>query len=345
MNTPAGDFDYNLPESLIAQEAPAERTLSRLMVIDRLSGKILHKPNFSSLAGFLREGDVLVLNDTKVIPGRIRGVKEDTGAKIEFLLVKQLSSETWDVLIKPSRRVGEGTVVLFADNLKAVVREDRGGGGWSVKFLYSGDFLSILERIGSPPIPPYIKNTFEKQALSERYQTVYACNPGAAAAPTAGLHFTRQLIDRIAGMGVSIVPLTIHTGAGTFLPVKEEFIENHRMGSEYFIISKSSSEAINSRPPGARVFAVGTTSTRVLETVSDDKGMVSSGEGWTDIFIRPGYRFKSVQALITNFHPPRSTTLLLTAAFAGKELLLKSYEEAVAQKYRFFSFGDATLII
>ncbi len=338
-------FDYDLPDELIAQEAPGDRASARLMVIKKSEGKILHRQSFAEFPEELRSGDVLVLNNTRVIPARLLGRKEGTGGKVEFLLLKKISEGRWDVLAKPSRRLREGTAVSFGDNLKAWILSGTGEGRWRVEFSYSGDFLSILEEAGSTPLPPYIRGKFEKEALRERYQTVYAEKPGASAAPTAGLHFTVELLERIKAMGVSIAPLTIHTGLDTFRPVKEELIEDHAMASEYYEIGADTVKTINNRPEGARVFSVGTTSTRVLETVSDERGAVRQGKGWTDIYIYPGHSFRCADALITNFHPPRSTTLLLTAAFAGRELLLEAYREAVSRKYRFLSFGDATLIV
>ncbi len=345
LKTLISDFDYRLPDDLIAQEALTERSEAKLLVIERSAGRVEHGNRFKSLPGFLKKGDVLLLNNTRVIPARITGVKKETGGKIELLLLKQNSEKEWEVLAKPSRRVRAGSLINFGDEITAEPAEELGEGRWTVKFSYEGDFLAILEKIGAPPLPPYIRTTFEKEKLSKRYQTVYARIPGAAAAPTAGLHFTEELLKKIEEMGVSIAPLTIHAGLGTFRPVKGEFIEDHRMDSEYYEIGEDTAAIVNNRPPGGRIFAVGTTSVRVIETVADEGGVVHPGRGWTDIFMYPGYRFKAVDALITNFHPPRSTTLLLAAAFAGKDLLLKAYAEAVSRKYRFLTFGDATLII
>lgn len=344
MGTLTSGFDYSLPDELIAQEAPGDRSSSRLMVINKSEGKIQHRRSFTAVTDYLRSGDVLVLNNTRVIPARLLGKKEGSGGKVEFLLLKKISGNRWDVLAKPSRRLGEGTSVAFGDNLKARIISGEGEGRWRAEFFYSGDFLGILDEAGIAPLPPYIRRKHGKEAAKERYQTVYAKKPGAAAAPTAGLHFTVELLERIEAMGVSIAPLTIHTGLDTFRPVKEKLIEDHVMSSEYYEIGPETVRTINERPRGSRVFSVGTTSTRVLETVSDERGTVRQGKGWTDIYIYPGHRFRCVDALITNFHPPRSTTLLLTAAFAGRELLLKAYSEAVSRKYRFLSFGDATLI-
>lgn len=343
MGTLTSAFDYSLPESLIAQSPSRERAHSRLLVIDKGSGRIVHGKKFRDLPCFLRGGDVLVINDTKVIRARLAGKKASTGARVEFLLLRKLSGEKWETLIRPSRRVREGTEVLFGANASAEILENLGGGKWKAEFRCHGGFEALLDEIGSPPLPPYIRPA-QGEDFAERYQTVYARNPGASAAPTAGMHFTGEMLEQIRLMGVAVAPVTVHTGAGTFMPVKEEFAENHSMSSEYYRLSPETARLINGRSGGSRVFAVGTTSVRALETAAAPGGTVAPGEGFTDIFILPGHRFQCVDALITNLHPPRSTTLMLTAAFAGTGLLLRAYAEAVSLGYRFLSLGDASLI-
>lgn len=337
------DFDYDLPEELIAQHPIEERDKSRLLVYDRNTKSIEHRI-FSDVIDYLQPGDVMVINDTRVIPARLIGYREDTGGKMEFLLLKRLEGDKWEVIEKPGRRAKIGTTFVFGNGeLKARVLEKTSQGGRIVEFMYDGIFEEILDKLGQMPLPPYIK---EKLDDNERYQTVYAKNKGSAAAPTAGLHFTEELLGRIAQKGVNIVRITLHVGLGTFRPVKEEDITKHQMHSEYYQVNKNAADVINSaRRSGHKLFAVGTTCVRTLETIADEQGIVHAGEGWTDIFIYPGYRFKAIDALITNFHLPKSTLLMLISAFAGREEMLRVYKEAVDKRYRFFSFGDAMLIL
>lgn len=336
------DFDYNLPEELIAQEPVESRDKSRLLVLHRDSGLIEHR-SFSACLDYFRPGDVLVVNNTKVLPARLMGVKDKTGARIEVMLLKRNSLDTWETLVKPGKRVQLGTVIVFGDgSLTAEAIGVTDAGGRILKFNYAGVFEDVLDRLGQMPLPPYIKKTL---ADRERYQTVYARTPGSAAAPTAGLHFTPELLNKINELGVHIVEILLHVGLGTFRPVKSENILEHQMHSEYFEVSPDAATVINgAKRAGGRVIAVGTTSTRTLETAADERGMIKPGSGWTDIFIYPGYCFKTVDMLITNFHLPKSTLLMLISAFAGRERVLQAYYEAVDEKYRFFSFGDAMLI-
>lgn len=339
------DFHYELPEALIAQEALPRRDSSRLLVINRERNEITHGKKFYSLPEFLEEGDVLVLNNTRVIPARLSGEKSKTGGKTEFLLLKNISGNVWEVLARPSRRLRAGAEVCFGEGLKAVLISSLGEGRWTAGFESRGGFQEALREKGSVPLPPYIKTNPLGEEAVERYQTVYSSVPGAAAAPTAGLHFTGELLGKIMKKGVKTAFVTVHTGLDTFRPVKSETVEGHSMGAEYFEIGREAAEIINSRPGGSRVFAVGTTSVRVLETAASENGKVSASSGWTDIYIYPGYSFKCAGALITNFHQPRSTNIILAAAFAGRELLMRAYREAVSRKYRFLSFGDANLIL
>lgn len=336
------DFYYDLPAELIAQEPADERQLSRLLVLDRATGGIEHKV-FKDIVNYLNDGDCLVLNDTRVIPARLLGEKEDTGGKIEFVLLKRLDGDVWEVILKPGRRARIGSRFLFGNGeLKAEIVDIIDEGNRLVRFEYAGVFEEVLDRVGIIPLPPYITKKVED---SERYQTVYSKHKGSAAAPTAGLHFTKELLETLNRSGVSTAYLTLHVGLGTFRPVKTEKIEEHRMHSEYYSISSEAAGLINNaRLRGKRVIAVGTTSCRVLETVADEKGMLHEAQGWTDIFIYPGYRFKAVDAMITNFHLPESTLLMLLSAFAGREKVLGAYHEAIDQKYRFFSFGDAMFV-
>lgn len=336
------DFDYDLPEELIAQEPAESRDKSRLLVLHKDSGILEHR-HFPDCVDYFCRGDVLVINNTKVLPARLMGIKDKTGARIEVMLLKRNSLDTWETLVKPGKRVTPGTVIVFGDgSLTAEAIGTTDAGGRILKFKYEGVFEDILDRLGQMPLPPYIKKTL---ADKERYQTVYARTPGSAAAPTAGLHFTPELLDKIREMGIQIVEVLLHVGLGTFRPVKTENILEHQMHSEYFEISAETAAAINqAKMAGGRVIAVGTTTTRTLETAADDEGLVVPGSGWTDIFIYPGYRFKIVDMLITNFHLPKSTLLMLISAFAGREKVLQAYYQAVAEKYRFFSFGDAMLI-
>ncbi|MBU7007866.1 tRNA preQ1(34) S-adenosylmethionine ribosyltransferase-isomerase QueA [Phosphitispora fastidiosa] len=337
------EFDYYLPEELIAQEPAESRDKSRLLVLHRDTGAIEHR-RFTDCIEYFRPGDVLVLNNTRVIPARLIGVKEGTGARIEVVLLKRAALNTWETLVKPGKRVRPGTRIVFGDGMlaaEAVGSTD--AGGRVLCFSYDGVFEDILDRLGQMPLPPYIRKELHDR---ERYQTVYARVPGSAAAPTAGLHFTPELLERIAGSGIEKAELLLHVGLGTFRPVKTENILEHKMHAEYYEMSPEAATAVNrAKKEGGRVISVGTTSARTLETAAGDNGMVTPGSGWTDIFIYPGYRFKAVDMLITNFHLPKSTLLMLVAAFAGREKVLEAYRQAVSQRYRFFSFGDAMLIL
>lgn len=336
-------FDYDLPEELIAQTPLKNRSDSRLMVLDKKTGEIEHSV-FKNITQYLRPGDCLVLNNTKVLPARLFGIKDETGAKIEVLLLKQLEGDRWETLVKPAKRVKTGTVVRFGDGkLFAVCAEELDHGGRVMKFRYEGIFYEVLNELGKMPLPPYIKEQLEDQ---DRYQTVYAKEPGSAAAPTAGLHFTEALLKKIEAMGVKIVYITLHVGLGTFRPVNEENIENHDMHAEFYQVSEEAARTIMEvKENGGRVVSVGTTSTRTLETVaSAHGGKIAASSGWTDIFIYPGYQYKAIDALITNFHLPKSTLIMMISALAGRENILHAYETAVKEKYRFFSFGDAMLI-
>ena len=335
------DFDYNLPEKLIAQTPLEKRDESRLMVLDRKNETIEHK-KFKDIIDYLEPGDCLVRNNTKVIPARIYGKKE-TGAKVEFLLLNNIEGDIWESIVRPGNKLHVGTKVIFGDGiLIAEILEIMPGGTRKVKFNYNGIFNEILDKIGLMPLPPYIH---EELKDNDRYQTVYAKYKGSAAAPTAGLHFTPELLKRIEEKGVKIANVTLHVGIGTFRPVKEEKVENHEMHSEHYYIKQEDVNKINeTKKSGKRVIAVGTTSCRVLETIADEKGLVKETEGDTQIFIYPGYKFKCLDGLITNFHLPQSTLLMLVSALAGKNYIMNAYEEAVKNKYRFFSFGDAMFI-
>jgi len=336
------DFYYELPQELIAQEPLAKRSSSRLLVLDRNDGSIEHRI-FSDIHEYLKRGDCLVLNDTRVIPARLLGVREDTGGKIEFVLLKNIKEDIWEVILKPGKRAKPGSRFSFGDGkLRAEIIEVIEGGNRLVRFEYKGIFQEVLDEVGIMPLPPYITKKLENP---ERYQTVYARYRGSAAAPTAGLHFTTELLEELKGKGVNLAYLTLHVGLGTFRPVKEENVENHVMHSEYYKIGEETANIINRTvSEGGRIIAVGTTSCRVLETVADKDRHVKASEGWTDIFIYPGYKFKIVDALITNFHLPESTLIMLVSAFAGREKILNAYKTAVDMKYRFFSFGDAMFI-
>ena len=335
------DFDYELPQELIAQTPLEKRDESRLLVLDKKTGETEHKM-FYDIIDYLNPGDALVINDTKVIPARIIGEKIDTGAVIELLLLKDLG-DTWECLAKPQKRLKVGTIISFGDgSLKAEVTEIRDEGITIVKLLYNGILMEILERLGTMPPPPYIHEKLENQSM---YQTVYAKDYGSAAAPTAGLHFTKELLKRIEDKGVKIVRVTLHVGLGTFRPVMVEVIENHTMHSEHFIITKEAADTLNSvRDAGGKIIAVGTTSVRTLESVLQNNDKFVPMVGDTSIFIYPGYKFKGVDALITNFHLPKSTLVMLVSALAGRENILNAYKTAVNEKYRFFSFGDAMFI-
>lgn len=338
-----GDFYYDLPKELIAQDPIDDRSGSRLMVMDRETGEISHHI-FRELPGFLKPGDCLVINDTKVIPARLHGVKEDTGAHVEVLLLKRLENDTWETLVRPGRKVRPGAHLNFGDGLlRAEVTDIVDDGNRLIRFQYDGIFEEVLDRLGEMPLPPYITHKLKDK---NRYQTVYAKHDGSAAAPTAGLHFTDALLEEIQKMGVEIVRVTLHVGLGTFRPVKVDDVENHHMHSEFYMISAQAAEKINAaKAAGRRIISVGTTSTRTLESAADENGFVRETSGWTDIFIYPGYRFKCVDALITNFHLPESTLLMLVSAFSDKEKIMNAYSEAVKERYRFFSFGDAMFIV
>ena len=336
------EFDYELPEELIAQTPIKKRDESRLMVLDRKEKSIEHR-KFKDIIKYLRPGDVLVRNNTKVIPARLYGKKE-TGANVEFLLLNNIEGDIWECIVRPGNKLHVGTKVIFEDGLlKAEILEIMEGGTRKVKFIYKGIFNEILDKIGLMPLPPYIHEELKEK---DRYQTVYAKYEGSAAAPTAGLHFTEELFEDLRKKGVEIANVTLHVGIGTFRPVKEETVEEHKMHTEHFYIKKEDVEKINNaKKEKRRVIAVGTTSCRVLESIADENGFVKETEEDTGIFIYPGYKFKCIDGLITNFHLPQSTLLMLVSALAGKDYIMKAYKEAVKEKYRFFSFGDAMLII
>ncbi len=336
------DFYYDLPPELIAQTPLTDRASSRLLVLGKETGDISHK-HFYDIEDMLCEGDCLVLNDTRVLPARLLGAKEGSGGKIEFLLLNRIDRDRWEIIVKPGKRAKPGAKFVFGDGLlTAEVIESVNDGNRIVEFSYEGVFENILDKLGEMPLPPYIT---EKLADRERYQTVYSRHNGSAAAPTAGLHFTPELLDRIKAKGVNIAYVTLHVGLGTFRPVKVEDVSNHKMHSEFYVMTEDTANIINdTKAKGGRVISVGTTSSRVLETVADDDGKVCAKTGWTDIFIYPPYKFKVVDALITNFHLPESTLLMLVSSLAGKENIFKAYEEAVKERYRFFSFGDAMFI-
>ncbi len=337
------DYFFDLPERLIAQTPVEPRDSSRLMCLDRKTGETAHR-HFRDLTDLLKPGDLLVVNDSRVLPARLYGVKEDTGAKMEFLLLEQKAPRRWEVLVKPGRRAKVGSRFVFGDGLlKAEVLEVTDGGGRLVEFTCEGDIFSVLDRIGQMPLPPYIT---EKLQDKERYQTVYSHEPGSAAAPTAGLHFTKELMDALEAKGVKIAYVTLHVGLGTFRPVKEENILNHKMHAEHYHLPKETADLINeTKKNGGRVIAVGTTSCRTLESVATYCGEIKEADGWTSIFIYPSYEFKVLDGLITNFHLPESTLIMLVSAFAGYEHVMEAYRTAVAEEYRFFSFGDAMLIL
>jgi S-adenosylmethionine:tRNA ribosyltransferase-isomerase len=337
-------FDFDLPEELIAQTPLPNRDASRLMVLDKETGEIRHE-TFRNILSYLHEGDCLVLNDTRVMPARLYGEKEDTGANIEVLLLKQLEGDRWETLVKPARRVKIGTNIIFGDGrLKATCVDTLEHGGRVLEFSYNGIFYEVLEELGEMPLPPYIKKQIDDP---ERYQTVYAREIGSAAAPTAGLHFTEQLLEDIRAKGVYIAFITLHVGLGTFRPVSVENIEEHDMHAEFYQMTEETARLLNEvRQQGGRIIAVGTTSTRTLETIATrHNGTFVAESGWTDIFIYPGYEFKAIDGLVTNFHLPKSTLIMLVSALAGRENILRAYNVAVKERYRFFSFGDAMLII
>lgn len=336
------DFNFELPIELIAQHPLKERDQSRLLVVDKHSGELEHR-KFHDILDYLKKGDVLVLNDTRVIPARLLGVKKETEGKIEFLLLNRKKLDTYECLAKPGKRARVGAKFTFGEGLlEAEVIEVLDNGNRIVQFHYDGVFEEILDRLGEMPLPPYIKEKLEDK---ERYQTVYSRSEGSAAAPTAGLHFTEKLLEEIRELGVEIAFLTLHVGLGTFRPVKVESVENHDMHSEFYSLDAHNAEIINNaKRKGGRVISVGTTSTRTLETIADAEGYVKEDSGYTKIFIYPGYQFKCIDCLITNFHLPESTLIMLVSALAGKENIMNAYETAVQEKYRFFSFGDSMFI-
>ena len=336
------DFRYDLPQELIAQDPLEDRSSSRLLVLDKDTGEITHK-HFYDIIDYLDEGDCLVLNETKVIPARLMGVKKDTGAVVEILLLKRKSKTVWECLVKPGKKCRVGAVIEFGEGLlTGTVSDIVEEGNRILEFEFEGIFEVLLDNLCTMPLPPYITHTLKDR---NRYQTVYAKNEGSAAAPTAGLHFTKELLKDIEDKGVKLAKVTLHVGLGTFRPVKVSDVRQHHMHSEFFQVSKEAADIINStRANGKRVICVGTTSTRTVESASDDKGYLKEKSGWTDIFIYPGYKFKVSDALITNFHLPESTLVMLVSALAGREKVLHAYEEAVKEKYRFFSFGDAMFI-
>ena len=337
------DFYYDLPQELIAQDPLEDRSSSRLMVLDKITGEVEHR-HFKDITEYLRPGDCLVINNTKVIPARLYGVKEGTEAKIEILLLKRKENDIWETLVKPGKKCKIGTKIVFGEGILTgevvdIVEE----GNRLIQFHYEGIFEEILARLGQMPLPPYITHQLQDK---NRYQTVYAKYDGSAAAPTAGLHFTPELLQQVRDMGVEIAEVTLHVGLGTFRPVKETDVLKHHMHSEFYKIEQSEADKINkAKKEGHRVIAVGTTSTRTLEAAADENGFLTEKSGWTEIFIYPGYQFKVIDALITNFHLPESTLVMLVSALAGREHVLAAYETAVEEKYRFFSFGDAMFIV
>lgn len=337
-------FDFDLPEELIAQTPLEDRTASRLMVLNKETGEYKHE-QFKSILEFLHPGDCLVLNDTRVLPARLYGMKDDTGAKIEVLLLKQVENDRWETLAKPAKRVKVGTVLTFGDGrLKAKCVAESDHGGREFEFLYEGIFYEVLDSLGEMPLPPYIKEQLEDQ---ERYQTVYARERGSAAAPTAGLHFTKELLEEIKQKGVHLAFITLHVGLGTFRPVSAATVEDHDMHGEFYQMTKETAELLNRvKAEGRKIISVGTTSTRTLETIASlYDGHFQEASGWTNIFIYPGFEFKAIDGMLTNFHLPKSTLMMLISALAGREHVLHAYQAAVKEKYRFFSFGDAMLII
>jgi S-adenosylmethionine:tRNA ribosyltransferase-isomerase len=337
------DFDFHLPEELIAQTPLEKRSESRLMAIDRESGSLQHK-KFKDIVDFLEEGDCLVLNDTRVLPARLFGVKEETGAKIEVLLLKQEEGDNWETLVKPAKRVKKGTRISFGEGkLTAVCTEEKEQGGRVLEFQYEGIFYEVLDELGEMPLPPYISEKLDDQ---DRYQTVFARERGSAAAPTAGLHFTDELLNEIRNKGVHVAFITLHVGLGTFRPVSVDSIEEHDMHSEFYQITEGTARLLNEvKGNGGRIITVGTTSTRTLETIASKHGKFIEESGWTDIFIYPGYKFKAIDGLVTNFHLPKSTLIMLVSAFTSRDITLNAYNTAVEEQYRFFSFGDSMLIL
>ncbi len=336
------DFDFELPEELIAQTPIKNRDQSRMLVLDKKTGEIEHK-HFNNILDYLNENDVLVLNDTKVMPARLYGQKEETNALIEILLLKEKTNNTWECLVKPAKRVKIGTVVNFGDGiLKAKCIEIKDEGIRVFKLIYDGILYEILDKLGEMPLPPYIHEKLEDK---DRYQTVYAKNIGSAAAPTAGLHFTKELLEKVKEKGITVLYITLHVGLGTFRPVNVEDVTKHKMHSEFYMMSKETAEILNkAKKNNQRIISVGTTTTRTLETIMSLYDEFRECSGWTSIFIYPGYEFKAIDSLITNFHLPKSTLLMLVSALAGKDKIMKAYHEAVKEKYRFFSFGDSMFI-
>lgn len=337
------DFHFDLPEELIAQEPIARRDMSRLLVLDKNSGEIWHR-SFRDILEYMCKGDCLVLNNTRVIPARLFGVKKDSLGSIEFLLLNRKDKDIWEVILRPGKKAKPGAVFIFGEGeLQGEILEVLEGGNRLVKFQYEGIFEEVLDRLGNIPLPPYIKKQLEDK---ERYQTVYSKYEGSAAAPTAGLHFTEELLRKVSEAGIKTAFVTLHVGLGTFRPVKTDIVEEHKMHSEYYELNAENAKIINeAKENGGRIICVGTTSTRTLESIMQKKGRLMEDSGWTDIFIYPGYKFKITEGLITNFHLPESTLLMLVSAMAGRENIMKAYKEAIKEKYRFFSFGDAMLII
>ena len=336
------DFDYELPEELIAQTPLEKRDASRLLVLNKKTGETEHK-HFYDIVDYLEEGDTLVLNDSKVLPARLIGVKEETKAVIEILLLKNLEKDNWECLVKPARRIKVGTIVSFGEGkLKAKCIKELDEGLRHFELIYNGILMEILDELGTMPLPPYIHEKLKDQS---RYQTVYAKEVGSAAAPTAGLHFTKELLQKIEDKGVNLAYVTLHVGLGTFRPVSVDKVEDHEMHKEFYTMSKNVADLLNeTKRKGKRIIAVGTTSTRTLETIASKYGEFKECSGWTDIFIYPGYEWKAIDALITNFHLPKSTLVMLVSALAGRENILNAYKIAIQEKYRFFSFGDAMFI-
>ena len=336
------DFYYDLPKELIAQTPLEDRSSSRLLCVDKQSGSLEHGI-FADIENYINEGDCLVVNDTRVIPASLYGVKEGSGGKIEFLLLTRKEQDVWEVILKPGKKAKPGARFVFGDGLLvAEILDVVNEGNRLVRFYYDGLFENVLDTLGEMPLPPYITEHLEDK---ERYQTVYSRHSGSAAAPTAGLHFTPELMDRLRAKGVKFAYVTLHVGLGTFRPVKVDDVENHKMHSEFYVLTQENADIINqTKQNGGKVISVGTTSTRVLETVADENGLVKQASGWTDIFIYPPYRFKCPDCLITNFHLPESTLLMLVSAFSSKKIIMNAYKEAVNEKYRFFSFGDAMFL-
>lgn len=338
------DFNFDLPKELIAQTPLEDRTASRLLVLNRETGAIAHQ-HFPDIKSHLKKGDCLVLNDTRVLPAKLHGIKQDTGANIEVLLLHQEVKDSWEVLVKPAKKVNIGTEIIFGNGrLKATCIEIKEHGGRVLEFTYEGIFYEVLDTLGEMPLPPYIK---EQLPEKERYQTVFAREEGSAAAPTAGLHFTNELLDEIKSLGVTIVFITLHVGLGTFRPVSVDQVDDHEMHSEFYHMTKETADTLNKiKENNGRIISVGTTSTRTLETIArDNNGTFAETTGWTDIFIYPPYEFQAIDGLITNFHLPKSTLIMLVSALTNRETILNAYNEAVRERYRFFSFGDAMLIL